>query len=127
MDFSTIEKLYMTNPTETDVFQGDVMQIRQGNDILWSRKFDVNVIVSPDGYGTITPDVNGRYDYKTSISFSTVPVVGHKFIRWSDGEISPTHSSVVISSDYALAAIYESPGIDYYDSEETPQTNAFSL
>lgn len=55
--------------------------------------------------GSVNSEVNGTYEYGTTITISATPAEGYHFVQWSDGKTIPTYS-ITLTEDVNLTATF---------------------
>lgn len=55
--------------------------------------------------GSVNSEVNGTYEYGTTITISATPAEGYHFVQWSDGKTFPTYS-ITLTEDVNLTATF---------------------
>ena len=71
------------------------------------QKFTVVGEPSPEGWGKVTG--GGFVDYGTSVTLTAVPSSGKAFLKWDDGDTSPTRTVVVVEDRTYVATFVDEP------------------
>jgi hypothetical protein len=83
------------------------IRLTEGVDVFVSFKKQIFLITtsnSPTDAGTVTG--GGNCEYGSTITLTAKPKPGYKFVRWNDGDTSPTRT-VVVTADATYIAIFE--------------------
>lgn len=71
------------------------------------QKFTVVGEPSPPGWGTVRG--GGFYSYGTSVTLTAVPSSGKVFLKWDDGDTSPTKTVVIVEDRTYVATFIDEP------------------
>ena len=110
----TLTEAQKTSPTlsfpVTDAMCGEMEDEEQiFISAIWKPKYKVTALPSTVGAGTVTG--TGRYHEGTMVTLTATAADGCTFVRWSDGETSPTRRVEVVAADVerVLYACFEAP------------------
>ena len=114
-------------------WQGDASGTDTGDSVVMSADRQVTAVFEPDvvqytltvttqGEGAVDPP-GGTYDAGTTVTLTATPSSGWHFVRWA-GDASGTDagSSVVMSQDRNVTAVFEQDTADTSDNDEQSDT-----